>query len=192
MSINSINNAASSLSVGNLDISVTANTIASSDTNGNINLVPDGTGLVGIAGAYTLPAADGSDGQVLTTDGAGAVAWESVPDAVGLTWTVITGNTQSISVSNGYVANNSGQAVDFTLPATAAVGDVFEVNAIDANGFQVLQNASQLVYIGNQVTTTGITGSLASTAIGDWIRFVCVVANTEFIASVQQGNITVV
>jgi len=190
MTINSINNSASSLAVGNISISATANTIESTDTNGNIALVPDGTGLVDIAGAFTLPAADGSSGQVLTTDGAGAATWETAAGA-NLAWNVVTGNTQTIAVENGYVSNNSGQAVAYTLPAAATVGQVFEVNAIDANGFTIAQNSGQSIIIGDQTTTTGVTGSLASTGIGDWIRFVCVVEDTTFIASVQQGNITV-
>ncbi len=37
------------------------------------------TGTVDVNGEYTLPTADGSDGQVLKTDGAGAISFGSIP-----------------------------------------------------------------------------------------------------------------
>ncbi len=37
-------------------------------------------------GAYTLPAVDGSSGQVLVTDGAGNVTWQNVPSSGGDNW----------------------------------------------------------------------------------------------------------
>lgn len=189
MTINSINNTASSMAVGNLGLAV--NTLSSSNTNGNIILNPNGTGLVSIASAFTLPRVDGSANQVLKTNGSGVVSWASDSSAV-FTWQVVTANTQAMVAENGYISNNATQAVVYTLPATAAVGDSFEVNCIDANGWQIAQNAGQSIQIGNQATTAGTGGSLASSAIGDWVRLVCTVADTSFIASVQQGNITVV
>jgi hypothetical protein len=189
MTINNINNTASSMAIGNLGLAV--NTLSSSNTNGNIVLSPNGTGLVSMAGAYTFPRIDGSANFVLKTDGSGVVSWAADSSAV-FAWTVITANTQAMVAENGYISNNATQAVVYTLPATAAVGDGFEVNAIDAFGWQIAQNAGQTIRIGNTATTSGTGGSLASTANGDWVRLVCTVANTAFIASVQQGNITVV
>jgi hypothetical protein len=37
-----------------------------------------GVAVVNISGAYTLPGVDGTNGQVLTTDGAGTASWQSV------------------------------------------------------------------------------------------------------------------
>jgi hypothetical protein len=190
MTINSINNTASSLAIGNIAISAVANTIASSNTNGNIILAPNGTGLVSIASAFTLPRVDGSSGFVLKTNGSGVVSW-AAETAQPFAWTVVTANTQAITENNGYFANNSTQAVDFALPATAAVGDTFEVASMHANGFVIIQGAGQSITIGNQTTTTGIPGSITSSAVGDWVKIVCIVANTQFLGSVQQGNLTV-
>lgn len=188
--INSINNKASPLNVDNLLLQT--NTLSSTNSNGNIILSPNGTGLVSIASAFTLPRVDGAPNQILKTDGAGVVSWANDASAT-FNWSVVTGNTQAIAVENGYVSNNSGQAVVFSLPTTAAVGDEFEVANMNASfGFSIAQAASQLVVIGNQVTTTGVTGSLASTAKGDALRFVCIVANLEFLVLSIQGNITVV
>ena len=59
---------------GNLKLA--GNSLTSEDTNGNINLDPNGTGLVQGNRACTLPAADGAADQVLTTNGAGAVSFQ--------------------------------------------------------------------------------------------------------------------
>lgn len=189
MTINNINNTASSMAIGNLNLAV--NTLTSTNANGNIILTPNGTGLVNIASAFSFPRVDGTANQVLKTNGSGVVSWATDSSAT-FTWTVITGNTQALVAANGYISNNATQAVVYTLPATAAVGDTFEVNAIDAFGWSIAQNASQTIRVGNVATTAGVGGSLASSANGDWVRIVCTVANTSFIASVQQGNLTVV
>jgi hypothetical protein len=192
MTINNINNTASSMAIGNLGLAV--NTISSSDTNGNILFVPNGTGTIGFYGAYSFPVADGTAGQVMKTDGAGVITWED-DEAGSFPWTVLTGTTQTVVVENGYIANNGSQVLAFTLPASAAVGDEFELIAGNASfGFSVLQSAGQSIVIGNTSTTVGTGGSLASTARGDWLRFICFVggASTTWLCSVQQGNITVV
>jgi len=60
--------------IGNIQIS--GNTIISTDTNGNINLTPDGTGDLVLDG-LNWPQADGTVGQAVTTDGAGQLGWTS-------------------------------------------------------------------------------------------------------------------
>ena len=108
-----------------------------------------------------------------------------------ITWSVITAATKTIVVNEGYFANKKA-GVAFTLPATAAVGDVFYVSAIDAGGWTIGQSIGQSIRLGSSVTTTGGGGSLASTAIGDSVFVVCAVANTDFVAVSGCGNITVV
>jgi len=60
--------------IGNIQIS--GNTIISTDTNGNINLTPDGAGDLVLDG-LNWPQADGTLGQAVTTDGAGQLGWTS-------------------------------------------------------------------------------------------------------------------
>lgn len=108
-----------------------------------------------------------------------------------ITWSVIATATKTIVVNEGYFANR-GAGVTFTLPATAALGDIFYVSAIDAGGWTIGQSAGQSIRIGNQITTTGGGGSLASTAIGNTVCVVCSVANTGFNVISSMGNITVV
>lgn len=60
--------------IGNIQIS--GNTIESTDTNGNLILTPDGTGDLVLDG-LNWPQADGTNGQAVTTDGAGQLGWTS-------------------------------------------------------------------------------------------------------------------
>jgi len=59
---------------GNLKMA--GNSLTSEDTDGNIILDPNGTGVVNINSAYDLPAADGAADQVLTTNGSGVVSFQ--------------------------------------------------------------------------------------------------------------------
>ena len=80
-----------SLDVDNIKID--GNSITSTDTNGDINITPDGTGKVVIDG-LNYPTADGTDGQVLTTDGSGNIAFE---DAGGGAVLQVVSTTKSSS-----------------------------------------------------------------------------------------------
>lgn len=110
----------------------------------------------------------------------------------GLTWTVVTGTSQSAAVNNGYIANNAG-LVTVTLPATSAVGDTVAVTGINnATGWKVAQNVGNQIFFGNQNTTAGAGGSLASTATRDTVYLVCMTANATWNVVTSIGNITVV
>ncbi len=108
----------------------------------------------------------------------------------GFTWTEVTGTTQTMVAANGYIANNVG-LVTFTLPATATVGDVFRISGKGAGGWLIAQNASGQIHFGNTDTTSGVTGSIASTHRRDAIELVCCVANNEYNAVSSVGVLTV-
>ena len=69
-------------------VSITA---AGEDTNINLKLVPKGSGLVDINGLYTLPSADGTANQIISTDGEGTLSFTTI-------------STNSISEGNSSVA----------------------------------------------------------------------------------------
>jgi hypothetical protein len=94
------------------------------------------------------------------------------------TWSVITAG-QSLVKSNGYFTTGASQLL-LPLPTLSAVGDTIEIKANNANGFKITQGAGQVITQGNTNTTVGITGFLESTAIGDSVRIVCSVANTQW------------
>lgn len=109
----------------------------------------------------------------------------------GLSWSVVTLSTQSIATNNGYFANRGG-GVSFSLPTTCNVGDVVAVAAMNAGGWSITQSTSQQIQLSGVATTSGASGSLTSTKIGDSVLLVCNVANTSFLSISTTGNITVV
>jgi hypothetical protein len=99
------------------DIQINGATISTTSTNGNLILAPNGVGKVNIANAYTIPRADGTVGQVLTTDGLGNVSFQS-PSASSFT---IAGNT-------GTDQFNTGEQL--TITGTAPVSTIVTDNTV--------------------------------------------------------------
>ena len=64
------------------NVLINTNTISSTNTNGDLILSPDGTGDLTLDGV-NWPQADGANGQVLGTDGAGQTEWVSFPPGTG-------------------------------------------------------------------------------------------------------------
>lgn len=141
--------------------------------------------IAGITGVTT------SNSQMVTLNtSTGQLGAATIPVSA-LTWSVITAD-QSAVVNNGYVANKAGLLI-LTLPTTSAVGSLIELTGMNtALGWQIAQNANQIIHFGNVNTTTGVAGSLASTLTYDAVRIVCNVANLEWIVLSSQGNITYV
>ncbi len=150
----------------------------------NGELLIGSTGQVAVAS--TLTAGTG----ISINNAAGSITINATGG--GLTWQVETGASANLVAGNGFFANNA-VSVTFTLPATAAVGDTFEIAAMHATGtFIIAQNGGQTVHVGNVNTTTGAGGTITSTDVGDWIQIVCNIQDTDFHANVQQGNLTIV
>jgi hypothetical protein len=148
--------------------------------NSGAPVVPDGSANIDIVGGSGVNVAGSANTLTITST------------ALALTWSVVTTATQAITTANGYFADR-GAGVTFTLPATAAIGDFFKIVNVNAGGFTLAQNAGQSIIIGDQTTTTGIGGSLASTAVGDTLEIACFGTNTSFVLiNPPQGNITFV
>jgi len=110
-----------------------------------------------------------------------------VPSSSG-SWQTVSTATQMVSGVN-YIVN--GGTVAFTLPTTAAIGDIMEIAGYN-NTWSVAQNAGQEIQFGVFHTTLGTGGSLTSTLMGDCIRLLCTVANTNWLVLSETGNITYV
>jgi hypothetical protein len=144
--------------------------------------------LIGSTGADPAQATLTAGTGISITNGAGTITIAAT--VTGETWTDVTGTTQTIAPSNGYTASNASP-VAFALPTTAAYGTIFEISTgTTAGGWTVTQAAGQSIQFGDVATTTGVTGSLASTMKGDSIRVLCTVANTTFQVLSSTGNIT--
>jgi len=148
-------------------------------TNGQ--LVVGSTGVAPVAASLAS-----ADGSVTITAGAGTIDLSSAP---GIVWTNISAN-QALVINNG-VNCTGGAALSLSLPATSAVGTVIEVALDGSTSWTITQGAGQQIRLGNQTTTAGAGGSLASTAQGDWVRLVCKTADTIWTCVGVIGNITI-
>jgi|SRR5579859_3673560 len=141
---------------------------------------PDGGGNINVVGA----------GDVLVTGNNATNTLTITVPGGGLQWFFVTVNTAMID-NAGYIANGIG-TLQFLLPAVSVLGDIVRVAGITAAGWQITQAAGQQIQYGNLLTTAGAGGSLNSTATGDGVELVCVVANTAWIVLSGVGNINVV
>ncbi len=107
-----------------------------------------------------------------------------------LSWQQVTAISQAGAINTGYITNNAS-LVTVTLPAIAAIGDLFGVAGKGAGGWRLAQNAGQTISYGNQNTTVGATGSLASISSHDTVELICITANTNWQVVSSVGNITV-
>lgn len=106
-------------------------------------------------------------------------------------WVTVTGTSQQMVPNTGYFANNAG-LVTLTLPVTMAVGQEIVVSGQGSGGWTIAQNSGQQIILGNKLTTSGIGGSISSTAQYDNVTIVCMVAGTTFTVLNSMGNITYV
>jgi len=129
----------------------------------------------------------GTTGQVLQGNTGAAPTW-GTPSA-GITWTEVTGTSQSAAVNNGYIANNGG-LVTVTLPGTFAVGDIVHVVGKGAGLWNITATAGDTIQFGNQASSSG--GTVTATNQYDAIQVIGITANTTWACTgVSQGNLTV-
>ena len=128
-------------------------------------------GTMNINDAYTMPAADGSASQVLTTDGAGNVSWgvpSSGTDDQNIVGSALTGTNLTIGIEGG-----SSDTVDLTSLSQTGLEKITEgsnsgwrlVGAIPAHYGDIGTEAVDFSFSSNFSTTNGATGNY-STAFG--------------------------
>lgn len=138
---------------------------------------PDATGDMQFLGSGGVNVSVSSNVATITSSGA------------GLSWNVV-GTNQTAAVNNGYIFT-SGGALTISLPAVSAPGDILSVTLDGSTSVQITQGVGQRIVYGNQMTTSGATGTLTSTAQGDALILVCSVANTRWNVISSMGNLTV-
>lgn len=151
-------------------------------TNGQ--LIIGSTAGVPAAGTITS-----TGGTVTVTLGSNTINLEVASG--GFTWNDATGATVTLAVENGYVTDRGG-GVAYTLPATAVLGnEILIVGKLGA--WSIAQAAGQQILLGSSSSTVGVTGSIASTNVGDCVSLVCITAgaSTVWRANSYVGNITV-
>lgn len=142
----------------------------------------------GSATGSTVTIAGGSN--VSTTASGSTVTINATSAFTPLTYTVESAPT-SMAVNQGYVSNGSLGALTFTLPPTATVGQVVSVVGISTQGWTIVQGVGQTIHMNSSSTTTGISGSLASTARYNAVTLICTTANTDWTVISSEGVLTV-
>lgn len=164
------------IQLGNASGSLTSLGVA---TNGQIP--------IGSTGADPVLATITAGTGVSISNGAGSITISA--SGGGMTWTEVTGTSQSAAVNNGYIANNAG-LVTITLPSTFAIGDVIRVGGKGAGLWRLSANTGDTIHFGSQDTSAG--GSLTATNRYDCVEVVGITANSDWLVLSSIGNLTVV
>ena len=117
----------SKVDVWNVDnLTLNGNTISSTDTAGDINITPDGTGDLVLDG-QKWPQTLGGDNQFLKTAGNGQLSWAAVPSGSftlsadsGANDTFTTGDTLEFEGGTGIGTTVSDDKLSFAIDATVA------------------------------------------------------------------------
>ena len=154
------------LKVDNLDFNL--NTISSTDTNGDINITPNGSGDVVIDG-LKYPQADGSANQFLQTDGSGQLSFATVTSSFTLsdgsnTDTFNTGETLTFTAGEGIDATVSNNTVTIAgeLASTGNVGSA----SFAAADFAV-SGAGEVTVKASGITNAQLAGSIANSKLSN-------------------------
>jgi hypothetical protein len=197
---NSLNNSSAvfDVTVGNLTVSDLGGTY------GGVTLATASTGVITHVenpttdGQLLISKSDGSNpiwanltegSNIVITNAGNSITIAATNEAVF--WTPES-TSFDIAAGSGYIIAGLGSGITATLPATAAIGDIFEITDADpAWNVTIAQNALQYIQMGNVATTPGVTGYLATTSIGDSLRVVCIATDIGFQVLSSMGNITV-
>ena len=110
--------------------------------------------------------------------------------AQATTYSVIVATTLALVPNTKYLIA-SPTLCTATLPVLSAVGEAIVI-AGSTGGWTVAQNAGQNITWGDVTTLTGTGGSLSSSANTDGCTLICDVANTTWVVTQAQGNMTMV
>lgn len=130
----------------------------------------------------------GTAGQIVVTGTPGTSTLQLSLTGTHVAWSSISAS-QTMVNGEGYICSGGGD-LDLALPATASVGEVIYVVLDGATSFSITQAAGQQIRFGNTTTTLGATGELVSSAQGDSIQLLCIVADTKWIVLHSIGNLT--
>ena len=137
------------------------------DTDDNFTLQAGGNSvqIATASSAYDLPDADGTDGQVLTSDGAGDVGWEDIPPTSGLVISTDDDLTLDSSHNGATIIvyqTNNGQMKRIDLPPMVANTKVEFIFPHNFNGAWRIMSHSSTEHM------VGLIGRLVAGADSSW------------------------
>ena len=124
------------------------------------NVFVDGTTFTDALGfgtvVMTLPTADGSANQILTTDGSGALSF--VDNSGGTEWQAVKTGNFTASAGQGIFANTTSSAFTVTLPASPSIGDEVSIKdyagTFDSNNLTVGRNSQPIEGVAADLTVS--------------------------------------
>ena len=132
----------------------------------------NGTNYVGIQApaslaanvTYTLPTADGTSGQVLSTNGSGTLSWATDASGGGASYSAVrtqSGTTYTLVLGDAgdYIQTTSTTAVTITVPTQASV-----TWAADTEIYFEQNNTGQITFVGASGVTINSSETLKSFA----------------------------
>jgi hypothetical protein len=119
-----------------------------SASNGNVVILPNGTGKVSLDGIF-YPTADGSANQVIKTDGSGNLSFTTVTSDGTADWDTSVKTTGFTATANkGYFCNTTSAGFTVTLPATPSAGDEVIIldyaGTFDTNALTISRNGNKI------------------------------------------------
>lgn len=139
-----------------------------------------------------LPITDVTDLSQSPVGTSKKISMKQIQDFVinAIPWIIVTSNPTNLIPNQGYLMDTPVLGL-INLPVTAQVGDQFYIEGLGPNGFQINQNAGQQIIFGNNQTTLGPGGYLASSNRGDGLTFMCIATDTTFKVRSVIGNLTI-
>jgi hypothetical protein len=135
------------------NVTITGNTVSTTDTNGNLILGPNGTGKVSIKSVYTLPSDAGTINYVLTTDGAGIASWQAA-----------AGGSYAAGVSSFLSNPTSNNLATAVTDETGSGYLVFNISP--TFNTSILGSGSSFDLLNTTVTTLNIGGAATALTLG--------------------------
>ena len=114
----------------NLNIGATG-ALRLQDTAGGEYIGLKAAGTVASSVTFTLPSADGTNGQVLQTNGSAVLSF-ATPSAGGTSWQAVKTSGFTAVAGEGYFCDTTSAAFTATLPASPTIGQ--EISFIDYAG----------------------------------------------------------
>jgi hypothetical protein len=151
---------------GTGDITISTNSGSNSGTvkifdgvNGNIEITPNGSGVVKLDG-LSYPIADGSANQVLQTNGSGVLSFATLTADGTADWDTSVKTTGFTATANkGYFCNTTSAGFTVTLPSTPSAGDEVIIldyaGTFDTNAIIISPNGNKIEGETNNLTLTG-------------------------------------
>jgi hypothetical protein len=146
---------------GNTDITGNLNLLATSsirfqDTTGGEFIGLKANGTVANSVTFTLPVADGTINQVLTTNGSGALSFATVSG--GASWQAVKTSGFTAVAKEGYFCNTTSSAFTATLPVSATIGDFISfidyAGTFDTNNLTIGRNGHNIQGVAEDLTVS--------------------------------------